>query len=119
MVLRTKINVTHSDESMKLVGGSKQGIVTMTIERFVYTSNNGVEIPFEYTDEDGNVLRTEHNGLFKVPAANVKTLSQSVNTSIPADDNIEDRMWNEIKAIAIGRMTESFGILSSDIEEII
>lgn len=119
MILRTKINVTHSDESKKLTGGTKEGIVTMTINRFVYSSNNGVEVPFEYTDEDGNALRTEHNGIFRVPAANVKALSQSINAGIPDEDNIEDRMWSEIKAIASNEMKTSFGITDADIEEVV
>lgn len=119
MKLRTKIAVTHADVDKKLTGGTKDSVVTMDIERFVYDSDNGVQVPFTYTDADGNFLETNHPGnIFIVPASQVKGLSQSINSVLPAEDNIEDRMWAEIKVIAMNEMMNSFGITPGDIEEI-
>lgn len=115
--LRTTVDVTHTDVSKILTGGTKSGVVSMEILGFDLKSNEGIRIPFRYLDQDGNELPTIYKGLFNLDSSSLIGLSGSINALLPDDDNLIERIWNEIRIIAVGQMSESFSILPSQIEE--
>lgn len=124
MQLRTKTAITHVDPTQKKMTGAvtKQSVVTMTIDRFAFTSNGGIEVPFIYEDGDGNIIDSPSypGNVFRKTAEETKALSQLVTPALPAGiDNIVDRFWAEVKIQAINEMAQSFEIAVSDIEEVI
>lgn len=119
--LITLIDVNHADPTKKLTGGTKLGIVTMTIEKFSYRSDLGIEIPFYYSDADGNKLDTTDypDGVFRLTAEQTKAVSESIHPLLPEDNNIEDRMWNEVIIVAKNHFSGSFGITPAEIALVI
>jgi hypothetical protein len=116
--LRTKINVTHADVTKTVTGGSKSGVVSMMIfDAACISFIDGARVPFRYFDSEKNEIPDAYNGVFKVPIEQLKAVSSSINSLLPKDTNLIDRIWNEIKIIAIQQMSTSFNILATQIEE--
>lgn len=115
--LKTKTAITHKDPT-KMNGASKSSIVTLVIDRFVFDSLNGIEIPFQYIDGEGIILPTNWTSeVYRKSASEVLAMSIAINGQIGVSNNIIDRFWDEIKIVAINQMAETFEILTSDIEE--
>ncbi len=124
MELKTNIAITHEDVTKNPVGGTRKGVVKMFIDGFSHTKAEGIEVSFRYVDDLGAVLHSVKypNGVFKVAPIDVKALSKSINSSLPtgedAEDNIEDRIWQEIEIIAKTEMSSTFGINISVINKV-
>lgn len=120
LTLETKNAVTHLDILKMTSGGTKSGKVKLVIGGHQITNNPEgtiVEVAFRYQDADGNALPSKHGTVYKLHEG-VKELSQSINGSLPADDNIVDRFTNEVKAVAVAMFADEFAIEASEIEEV-
>ena len=124
---RTTNPVTHLDVTKMIEGGTTTGVVSLLIGSHNIVNKQKpdmsgydsiVEVAYEYNDENGNVLPTNDGGVFRV-LAGVKELSQSINSSLPSDDNIIDRLLNEVKVIAAKKLADRFGLEISDVEEVV
>ena len=112
--------ITHLDVNKMQSGGTKSGKVKLVIGGHALTRNpegTKVEVAFQYQDEQGNALPSKLGGKPFTIEQGVKELSQSINSNLPADDNIVDRLGNEVKAIAFQKFAEDFDIETSDIQE--
>jgi hypothetical protein len=121
ITLQTKNPVTHIDVDNLVVGGTLSTQVKLIVGAYalvVTPTENGVseriEVAYEYRDGNDNALPTSDNNTFRI-IEGLKATSQGINGSLPADDNIVDRLANEVEAMAKIKLAERFGIDVADI----
>lgn len=123
IVLKTKNAVTHIDVDNMVTGGTKSGVVTLTVYAYgmvMTTDNDGneshiFEAAYSYTDNNGKSLPTGNGNKFEIKSG-LMDASRSINGAVGAEDNIVDRMTMEVTEFAKAQFASRFGIDVSEIE---
>lgn len=118
ITLQTKTPVQHLDLDNIQVGGTKNGIIRLIIEAYAIVVNKDetrVEVQFKYLDDQDRVIPNKLGSVF-VLNQGVLELSQSINSSLPATDNVVDRIKEEVKLISIQKFANDFQTETTNIE---
>lgn len=107
--LQTKKSIAHLDVDKLATGGILNSVVTMTIGRIVLTVDGElftIQASYKYEDALGNEIPTKKGGAFRLNVG-LKELSKSINGSLPSDDNLYDRIINEVIIVGKGEMSQT------------